>query len=454
LSLWGGLWAGDPQGREKYHDLALACALVFDRPVRDVDPHERYLFFRDSDLKRRLRVSLDKLPADELVWVVDAPLSNGELAWAQKYVNMAQRQWERTYAMVPYRMEKAVSGERLYSEYTLKNILDKGGICSDQAYFATMTAKANGIPAMTIVGEGQRGGHAWFGYKASPKEWNITAGRYNDDQYTAGTTRDPQTGRQINEHELKIMTDPQRRTRDYLRATRLLWLGRLLAGGGRGEQALAAYELALQTSSRHVEALLTYVEFLKRMKVADEKWDGVISRMKTDFRDYPDVIRLANAMELERIARTEGAVAAADNARRQTRRLDRRHGDRTDLVIESIARQVDLLLKAGDNDAVSAVYCDALRDHGREVVAFSTLSRDYFEFASRTGTGHEALRRIDSVFRRYHPEPAGDYFRMTTYSRLARMMADFFEADDQESKAGRLRRKAERVEERARERYD
>jgi len=454
LSLWGELWAGDPEGRDRYRDLALACALVFDRPSQGVDPHERYRFFRDSDRMRRLRVSLEKLPAYELVWVVDAPLSTAELEWAQKYVNMAQHQWERAYAMVPYRMERAVSGRRLYSEYTLENILRKGGICSDQAYFATMTAKANGIPAMTIVGEGQRGGHAWFGYKASTKEWNITAGRYNNDQYSAGTTRDPQTGRQLKEHELKIMADHQRRTRDYERATRLLWLGRLLADGGRKHEALTAYELALDRSSRHVDALLTYVEFLKQTDVDDETWERVIRRMKTDFRDYPDVIRLANATELACVMKTEGAAAAVENARRQTRRLAHRHGDRTDLIVENITRQIDLVLETGDTNAVNGIYYDALRDYGREVAAFKTLSRQYFGFASRTGTRHEALRRIDSLFRRYHPEPAGDYFRMLTYTGLTRMMAGFFDEDDQQSKAERLRRKADRIEERARERYD
>lgn len=454
LSLWGELWAGDPDGRDVYYNLALACALVYDRPVHDADPHERYGFFREADREDRLRVSLDRLPAWELVWVVDTPLSIAELEWAQKHVNMAQRQWERAYAMVPYRMEKIVSGEQLYREYTLKNILREGGICSDQAYFATMTAKANGIPAMTIVGQGQRGGHAWFGYKSSPKEWNITAGRYTDDQYSAGTTRDPQTGRQLKEHELKIMADSQRRTRDYERATRLLWLGRLLADNGQGDRSLAAYELALETSSRHVEALLTYVESLKQMDAADAKWESLIRRMKTDFRDYPDVLRLANALELDHIVKTEGVMEAVKNVRRQTRRMGHRHGDRTDLILENIDRQIDLVLKTGDTNAVNGVYYEALRDYGREVVAFKTLSNQYFAFAAKTGTRHEALRRIDSVFRRYHPEPAGDYFRMSTYAGLMRMMADFYEADDQDSKARRLRRKAEQIGERARQRYD
>ncbi len=129
--------------------------------------------------------------------------------------------------MIRYRMDKAAGGRDLYDHYTLAEIKQKGGVCVDQAYFASMTAKANGIPAMTISGEGDRGAHAWFGYEESRTSWNLSTGRYKDN-YAAGTTRDPQTHRTIKEQELRELAAPARRTPAWGTTERYLQLSDLL----------------------------------------------------------------------------------------------------------------------------------------------------------------------------------------------------------------------------------
>ena len=68
-------------------------------------------------------------------------------------------------AMVEYLMERAVDGLNPYQEYSFAEILKEGGICGDQSYFCVNTARAQGIPAMTIAGETDLGGHAWAGLK-------------------------------------------------------------------------------------------------------------------------------------------------------------------------------------------------------------------------------------------------------------------------------------------------
>lgn len=49
--------------------------------------------------------------------------------------------------MIRYRMDRAALGKDPYTNYTFQEILDEGGICMDQAYFAVNTAKCNGIPS-------------------------------------------------------------------------------------------------------------------------------------------------------------------------------------------------------------------------------------------------------------------------------------------------------------------
>ena len=61
-------------------------------------------------------------------------------------------------------MDKAVTGKSKdpYDQYTFAEIAKKGGICSDQAYFSANTARAHGIPASILSGDGPRGPHAWI----------------------------------------------------------------------------------------------------------------------------------------------------------------------------------------------------------------------------------------------------------------------------------------------------
>ena len=452
LEVWADLWAGDPEGRETYANLALAFALVFDRPVSGVDVRERYRFFRDSAERHKLKTDLRKLPASELVWVVDAGLSEDELTWAQRNVKLGQRDWSRAYTMVRYRMDKAVHGKNPYDSYTLEEILEEGGTCGDRAYFAAMTAKANGIPAMIIAGEGARGGHAWFGYMPNSREWNIEAGRFTSDNYAAGSTVDPQTGKRLKEHELQLLTDSERRTSRYDKASRLTRLGELFEAAGETERAGLAYEMALATSRRRVEAWTDYIAYLKKTDAPAEKWEDVIRDIRAAFRDYPDMLTLANDLEAERAADV-GAKEALRAVQQQMRRIEDKAGDRTDLIVANVLKQAEILEQEGDVAGVLRTYKKALGDYGRDVAPFKSLSAHYFSFAKQHGEEDAAVREIESVFKRCYPRPRRDYFAMTTYARLLRLIAGLYEQSDQAHKARRLVRDAEKMEEQAQRRY-
>ncbi|MGV3531971.1 MAG: hypothetical protein ACO1QR_06340, partial [Chthoniobacteraceae bacterium] len=270
LELWRECWADDKQSGEPYMALALAVAVVFDEPIKlvanyygydsyesssaegtEISALERYRFFRDCAKKNSLRVPLAEMQPHELVYVVDSPVPNEELAWAQKHVNLSRRNWGQAYGMIRYRMDKAAGGRQIYKRYTLAQIEDEGGICGDQAYFAAHSAKANGIPAMVIGGEGDRGGHAWFGYQISRNEWNLEAGRFTSDNYAAGTSEDPQTRRTIKEHELKQFATPERRTAGWADTDRYLQLSDLFERNQESDLARTSLDQALRVTPKH-----------------------------------------------------------------------------------------------------------------------------------------------------------------------------------------------------------
>lgn len=107
LLQWRTIWSDDVENRGKLSSLAIACALVFDEPIK-INPNiygfseeyvgggetrrtatgpteasamARYRFYRDSAKKGSLKVSLDEMTPWELVWVVDAPVPESELIW-------------------------------------------------------------------------------------------------------------------------------------------------------------------------------------------------------------------------------------------------------------------------------------------------------------------------------------------------------------------------------------
>jgi hypothetical protein len=458
FEVWHNLWKNDPEGREEYKNLALACALVFDGPLQtkpprimlgfsrpEVDVSDRYAFFHNSDKVKSLKTQLSELPVRELVWVVDAPVSNEELTWAQSHVNYPRAKWGEAYASIKYQMDMVVKGKELYEDYSLKEILKKGGVCLDQGYFAAMTAKANGIPAMLIVGEGQRSGHAWFGYKESSKKWNMTAGRYTSDDYATGTTTDPQTGETIKEQELYLLADEQTRSPDYLKTWRLLWLSRIAGDKQRLEDQGALLESAIAASSRHVQAWDAYIAYLSAAKTSADKWKQVIKTMKTAFHNYPDMLARANQVERDKLIASQGSGEVVKNLSKETKKLAHGKDGRTDLVLEKISEQVTVLINSGKTNDVCVVYKKSLDQFGKEVVAFETLASDYFSFARKAGVTKDALRAIEAAFKRHYSAGGGDYFTMETRARLIKMIADFYEQDGQTRQAERYRKEADRI---------
>jgi hypothetical protein len=458
LPLWCALWGKDRADGARYLNLALACAVVFDKPLRvsrDLDPRgavdagERYDYYRNADKQNQLKTDLTKLPASELIWVVDAPVPTSELTWALTNVRRLVRDhWGRAYFMVEYKMAKIAQGGQFYEHYTLAEILQKGGVCADQAYFASMTAKAHGIPAIMLLGEGQRGGHAWFAFKTTTK-WNMKNGRYPNDQYVAGYTTDPQTRLWLKDHLLNFLTDSQRQTQEYGKVSRLTWLAGLLLARGQQAEAGALYELALASGPRHMAAWAAYFDYLKQTEAPRERWKTVVQTARFNFRDYPDMLTRLDKLETETVLDADNVDAILKSLRNQVRKLEVRSKERSDLIIETLERHIKLLRAADGTTAVLTIYDKALREFGDEVPVYEGLSVRYFKYAQEHKAQKKALDTIEAVFRKNFSATTRDFFEMNTHARLMNRIASFYQADGQAQKAAAYQKKAADLEKRA-----
>ena len=169
-----GLHRRDPAKFARYSSLALAIAVVYDVPPPPWWPHVQvspealsrklpnpaapFDWLTHEDMVGHTYHRLTRLRAEELKFVVDAAAPIPELAWSQEAVPYPLDAFDGAYQMVKYRTDRTATESMMTwsgQPYTLQAILAEGGICVDQAYFASEAGKARGIPTLLFLGSGQ-----------------------------------------------------------------------------------------------------------------------------------------------------------------------------------------------------------------------------------------------------------------------------------------------------------
>jgi hypothetical protein len=155
------------------------------------------------------------LPWELAVFVVDNVVSQDEVAWAvQRYGGRGAI--GACYFDVPYDYNVLTTGAHRMidgTDYTLMNLVRVGGICGDQAYFASNVARSLGVPACMAIGLGgamEGTAHAWVGYlevKGSHVAWNFSEGRYAEMQFWRGAVQDPRTRDRITDSDVALLAE-------------------------------------------------------------------------------------------------------------------------------------------------------------------------------------------------------------------------------------------------------
>ena len=467
LHVWALLAAEDPEARTKYRELALACALVFDKPFTpdwngerlQIPASQRYDFYKQHNEKGDLATHIHRLPAADLVWVVCAPVPVSELDWALKKLHLKQKNWGTAYDMVKYDMEKAVTGKmkKPYESYTFAEILDKGGICGDRAYFAANTARAAGIPAVILGGDGKRGAHAWIGYESDEGEWSFT-GRM--DGYAAGHGSDAQTGKGVSEQEFVRRGDKRESSATaLLKAHRFIWLAALHGALKDSAAADIALACALQASP-HLPAAWDAKSDLWRAARKDapvEEWREFVAQFKRAFANDAEQLATAKNLEETYIFPRQDAKLSLQELKHDTKKIEAPRGrdagkpGDTAFLTESLRREAALLSKAGTPDGIHTLYRRALEEHAGDVAAFKALANDYFNaFGSVPEEQRKAVRQIETQFeRRVDTKGGGDFFDVTSANSVRNLLVQMYRQAGDEHHAAMLEKKSGKVDEKA-----
>jgi hypothetical protein len=463
------VWPVNKDKYQKYFPLALACAVVFDQPMSIpnpvgkaeygvesvVNPLQRYFWYVGKNEKGKLAAPVHHASARDLIWVVCAPVTTSELEWSLDKMQLRRKNWGAAYGMVEYLMERAVNGLDPYKEYSFAEILKEGGVCGDQSYFCVNTARAQGIPAMTIAGETNLGGHAWAGIKIDSNEWTTGVGRVAG--ASKGEAGNPQTGASISEQEIQLWNDRFHQSPVVTLAVwRHLWLADFFAATDNATDNAATIRLANNLGHSFVETWQALYSMLGRQtQLTGEppapnnlvEWKTFVRDMRREYKDNPRLAGLAANAEVEYIFPYGAEGDAKRTLQRERRRVERDSGEQKDLIASSLKREAEVILKMGGADAkrdISRLYDRALRDYGGSITGFKMMAEDYFGyFKDDKELARKAARDIELAFKRVVETGSTSWFRATTEAGVYKMICGYYRSAGEPARAEMLEKRYE-----------
>ncbi len=412
FGLLNEIYQWDSSRFKEYASLALAIAVVYDLPPPPDWPHaqvsaaalprrwprasEAFAWWVREDRAGHTYQRLSRLGADELKFVVDAVAPFPELEWAQDAVTYPLGQLPQAYTMIRYRMDRAQSQSMVWPgrSYRLSDILRDGGICVDQAYFAVEAGKARGVPTLLFVGSGLDGRHAWFGYLDGDQKWQLDAGRYAEQRFVTGVAYDPQTWRELSDHEIRFLSERFRTLPSYRQSRIHAVFADERLQQHQAAQAVASARKAVNYERRNLAAWETLLAAQQAQQAGPALVEATLREAALAFQRYPD-LEIVFSNRLTASLRARGEVSLADF---EEKRLARKYQEeRRDL---SIQQAVGILKRSFEtqSQAEQVRTYNATVDnfgHGAGIEFFDEIVVVFSEHLLQLGDRPGALRAVD-----------------------------------------------------------
>ena len=323
------LYALNPAVFADYPGLAIAVAVVYDVPPPPTWPHgqvdamalprrlpapeDAFQYWTGLDRAKATLQNLRRLPASELKFVVDEVAPFSDLDWARKNGPEGLGDLAKAYSRVRYRKERLDNNLYMWGlpDYRLSTILGEGGICVDQAYFASVSGKAKGIPTLLFLGQGLDGRHAWFGYLDGRQKWQLDCGRYAEQMLDVGIAYDPQTWGTITDFELRFLSDRFRALPTYKLSLLHSEFAAEYLRDGRTAEALKAARESINRERRNLDGWNILLQAQAAASNDPRVTEGVLREAIFAFQQYPD-LNVLFTHQLTASMRARGESSAAD----------------------------------------------------------------------------------------------------------------------------------------------
>ena len=363
LAILQKIHTAEPALFADYGSLALAIAVVYDVPPTPNWPHGQvspallprqmpppaqiFAHFAKLDRTNGTLQRLRRLPAGELKFLVDIAAPFTELDWARQNVPLGLADLANAYSGIKYRKDRLEQGVLHWpgKDYRLASILAQGGICVDQAYFASMAGKAKGIPTLMFRGAGLDGRHAWFGYLGANQKWQLDCGRFAEQKFIVGVAFDPQTWGDINDHELGFIAERFRALPTYKLSVMHTAFAAEYLRDGKPDLALKAAREAVNRDRRNLPAWNVLLDAQAALSPELRARETILRDAVLAFAKYPD-LEIAFSRQLVEVLRKRGETSVATF---EEQRLGKKYlATRSDLSIEQAAATVQRSMKEDD----------------------------------------------------------------------------------------------------------
>ena len=371
LGILGALWENSPEKFKAFKSLAIAISVVFDTQPPESWPHSQvsttvlpralpdpvksfnyWISMRECG---RLLMQPEKLSAEELKFLVSSISSDEDKEWVQSSIQVNISNISKLYQSIKYdspRLSRnAYTWE--YSDYSLKTIKEKGGICTDQSYYTCEVAKARGVPAFILSGAGADGFHAWVAYMERNGKWNFNVGRYESSRFVTGRTIDPQTWYLASDHSLKSMSERFRGGKKYQANEIFTMFAKEFFSDGEYEKCIAACNMANSQDSRNVETWNLLIEALEKSNAVETKIrEAYIAAMRS-FSRYPDTdIIFRRAL----IKRLDAAGEESESEKLSSSIIIKTKGSRPDIAMEFARSSLEGEIARGETEKFYSSY--------------------------------------------------------------------------------------------------
>jgi hypothetical protein len=425
LAVLSSLRSAGGKQLDEFPDLVAALCVVWDAPLKLADNENvraeteqpAWLFRYYTSSRKKLRFDPQTLPWELAVYVVDNVVSQEEVAWAvQRYagrgaIGSCYFDVPYDYSVLAHGTHKLIDG----TAYTLMNLARVGGICGDQAYFASNVARSLGVPACAAVGLGgamEGTAHAWVGFlenKGGRATWNFSEGRYPELQYWRGAVQDPRTRDGITDSDVALLAELlNSAAQDRALSSALCKACDLVEPARRADLLVRAIDL----SPGNRTAWATLAELGAHRKLTDAQMTQATQVVaKFAAKPYPD-FAFAMIKTLSSGRGTEQQMRALRDARGL-------FPQRPDIQAAIRLTEGDLLKDQKKPAPALAAYTEVLQRYNNA----GPIVLEALERVDALLREHNELRRLADIYRdawQRFPQPTrGGYIRSTPYYLVA-----------------------------------
>jgi len=445
MEVWSGIYynESEPANYQKYAPLALALSLIYDNPKAlpkgaeeenfpTLGLIERYDYFKMASDKGKLSLPAYRASVRDLVRMVDLNISKAEIEWTQKSVSGSAKKAGANYDAITYLMERATDGLNPYEHYTLSEIKKHGGICGDQSHYSMNTSKARGIPAITVVGTGDRGPHAWLEFMPKRNEW----ASHGAQGITNGKAHDSQRGRQVSSRLFRLES-----LKDYEPKKRESVLVHLqLAKLAIEKESYPVAEKLITAAKKIAKTNHEIWQIERDLHIASGadivRWTSYFSQLEKIYQDYSNILDWSLRIKIKHLFAKLPEEDRMKLLEREIRSVARELGSEENALITVVDRVAAMLAKQKESDALRSLYRKSFRRYGEDLELFTKLIGSYRKNGAQLADLRPQIPGdLLKAYKRTAETNSKEYFRakmeINVLGRIVRVYKELGTEDDQ-----------------------